>query len=785
MIRLTLVIPSLGGGGAERVMATLANAWAAESAAVTLITLADRDGDKYPLHAAVERVALDVAGRSPHVFTALRNNVVRLRSLRRALRAAQPDAIISFTTTVNLLVVLAASGWRVPVIVSERSFVGAQPPRGMWRLVYRTLYRRAAAVVAQTRRGAADLEARLSRPVVVIPNPVPDMPSAAARVAPYGRGQLVLAAGRLGVEKGFDILIDAFAMIAAEQPDWRLRIAGEGSERAALTAQVARHGLGGRVQLAGFDDDLQASMREADIFVLSSRYEGMPNALLEAMSLGLCCISSDCETGPREIIDSGSNGWLVPVADAPALAEALQVLMNDKTLRQRIGAHAVDVRKTHSLRSVLARWDSLLAPLLPRTGLGERGPLTTDAPRAGMHVHGCARESSQLEAARKPRVLFLIRSLRRGGAERQLVALAAGLRQSGWEVAVACFYAGGAFQRELERRDVPVIDLRKRGRWDVVGFLWRLWRALRRFEPDIVHGYLTVGNLLSLMARAACPGSHVVWGVRSSFIDRARYDWMSRLTFALSCRVARGADRIIFNSQAGSTLHGAHGYPADRLVVIANGIDTDHFRFDETARRQMRHEWGVSDRDVLVGLIGRLDPMKDHPTFLQAAALLVADHAPWRFVCVGEGSPGYAGELTMKARELGLADRMVWAGSREDMVAAYSAMDIVVSSSFGEGFPNVVAEAMACGRPCVVTQVGDSAHLVADTGIVVPPRDPQALRDGIAQMRRRIESDPRAMALAARARVVDHFSTARLVSSSARVLENVRHCDCPLDGLAS
>src|SRR6185437_3305488 len=133
----------------------------------------------------------------------------------------------------------------------------------------------------------------------------------------------------------------------------------------------------------------------------------------------------------------------------------------------------------------------------------------------------------------------------------------------------------------------------------------------------------------------------------------------------------------------------------------------------------------------------------------------------------------------------GLAGRMGWAGSCEDMVAAYSAMDIVVSSSFGEGFPNVVAEAMACGRPCVVTRVGDSAHLVADTGIVVPPRDPQALRDGIAQMRRRIESDSRAMALAARARVVDHFSTARLVSSSARVLENVRHRDCPLDGLAS
>ena len=141
-------------------------------------------------------------------------------------------------------------------------------------------------------------------------------------------------------------------------------------------------------------------------------------------------------------------------------------------------------------------------------------------------------------------MLFLIRSLGRGGAERQLATLATGLRRDGWEVAVACFYAGGPFQRELERGGVPIIDLHKRGRWDVTGFLWRLARALRQYRPDIVHGYLTVGNLLSLLAPLASPGSRVVWGVRSSFIDRQRYDWMSRATFALSCRMARRADRI-------------------------------------------------------------------------------------------------------------------------------------------------------------------------------------------------------------------------------------------------
>jgi glycosyltransferase involved in cell wall biosynthesis len=774
-MRLALVIPTLGGGGAERVMVALANAWVAEGAAVTLITLAPSHRDKYPLHAAVQRVGLDVAAPSPHVLAALRNNAARVRSLRPALRAAQPDVIVSFTTTVNLLVVLAVAGWRVPVIVSERTFVGAHPPRAAWRLLYRLLYRRAAAVVAQTRRGAADLEARLERPVLVIPNPVRELPLVVAPRLPRKPLRILLASGRLDPQKGFDILLDAYARIAAAHPDWRLRITGEGAQRAALTAQIDRLGLRDRVELAGFDDDLAAAMREADLFVLSSRFEGMPNVLLEAMSLGLGCVSTDCETGPRELIEHGSNGWLVPVADAPALAAALDALMSDEALRDRLGARAVRVRETHSLASVFARWQSLVARLLDEAGQGDttRRSLVREPIRPLVPNH-----------EGKPRVLFLIRSLGRGGAERQLVALATGLRRDGWDVAVACFYAGGAFQRELERGDVPVIDLRKRGRWDVAGFLWRLWRALRQFQPDIVHGYLTVGNLLSLLGRLASPGSRVVWGVRSSFIDRQRYDWMSRATFALSCRMARHADRIIFNSEAGFTLHGARGYPADRLVVIANGIDTDRFHFDVASRVRMREAWDVLDREVLVGLVGRLDPMKDHSTFLQAIARL-AGGVPWRFVCVGGGGAQHAGRLRAQARELGLANHLVWAGPCKDMVAAYSAIDILVSSSRGEGFPNVVAEAMACGRPCVVTDVGDSAHLVADTGIVVPPGDPAALGDGIARMRQRLERDPDAIARAARARVVDLFSTARLVGNSARVLEDVHRCECLPDEVAS
>lgn len=336
----------------------------------------------------------------------------------------------------------------------------------------------------------------------------------------------------------------------------------------------------------------------------------------------------------------------------------------------------------------------------------------------------------------EPRVLFLIRSLARGGAERQLVALAAAMHCAGRDVSVACFYSGGAFQRDLAAAGVPVIDLRKRGRWDVAGFLWRLWRVFRDHDPDIVHGYLTVGNLLALLAKLADRRTRVLWGVRSSYIDRDRYDWMSRLTFRFSRRLAGLADGIIVNSWAGAAHHATLGYPQARITVVPNGIDTHRFRFDAAGRACLRREWGVPDDTVLVGLTGRLDPMKDHPTFLKAAALLAARDARWRFVCVGaDGEPGYARALAALADELGLHDHLAWTGPRDDMPAVYSALDIAASTSYGEGFPNTVAEAMACGRPCVATDVGDSARIVGRCGAVVAARDPAAFASGLEKTR--------------------------------------------------
>ena len=370
----------------------------------------------------------------------------------------------------------------------------------------------------------------------------------------------------------------------------------------------------------------------------------------------------------------------------------------------------------------------------------------------------------------RPRVLFLARSLHQGGAERQLVALASGLHRRGWPVTVVCFYGGGTFQRDLEAARVPLIDLKKNGRWDVFGFSWRLWHVFREADADIVHGYLPVANMLTLLARVAHRRTKVIWGVRSSFIDREKRDWLSRLSFRLSCRLARFADSIIANSEAGAAHHAALGYPESRIRVVHNGIDTQRFRFDGEGRERMRRTWDIPDFSVLVGLVGRIDPMKDHPIFLETAALLAARDPCWRFVCVGGGKPDLVLAVKSQAERLGLNDRLIWAGPQDDMAAVYSALDIAVSTSYGEGFSNVIAEAMACGRPCVVTNVGDSAAITGDSGISVPPKNADALCEGIDRMRQRLIAEGSTLASSARSRVVERFGMDKLIEQTEAAL---------------
>ncbi len=368
------------------------------------------------------------------------------------------------------------------------------------------------------------------------------------------------------------------------------------------------------------------------------------------------------------------------------------------------------------------------------------------------------------------RLVILARKLDPGGAERQLVALGRGLKQRGHDVHVVLFYTGGVFDAELAHAGVPIHCLGKTLRWDVPRFLFRLAATLRRLRPDVIYSFLDMPNVLAVLLHHIAGRPRLVWSIRAAGMEMHHYDWLSRTIPWLESRLSGWADAIIANSHAGAEWAVYRGFPAGRLRVVENGIDTQRFRPGAAARVQVRTGWGVSDDDRLIGMVGRVDPMKDHMTFLQAAARVAEVRTDARFVCVGAGAAAYQNALQWRGAELGLAEKLIWAGARQDMPEVYNALDVFTSSSsFGEGFSNVIGEAMACGVPCVVTDVGDSVRIVGDLGDVVPPRDADALAKALMRMLERIEQEPD-LGRRVHERIESEFSVERMVVRTERLL---------------
>lgn len=361
------------------------------------------------------------------------------------------------------------------------------------------------------------------------------------------------------------------------------------------------------------------------------------------------------------------------------------------------------------------------------------------------------------------RLVLLARKLDQGGAERQIVALAKKLKERGRDIHVVLFYAGGVFDGELVSAGVPTHFVGKLGRWDAIGFLVRLVLIVRRLQPTRIYSFLDLPNILSALLHAAVGSPHLVWSIRAAGMEMHHYDWLSRLIQRLEAKLSRLADVIVANSIAGKDWAVDRGFPSERVVVIENGIDTERFKFDAAGRERVRSEWKIGADETAIGLVARLDVMKDHRNFLQAGALLSASLHNLRFVCVGGGAASYRTELEAFAQHLGIADRVIWAGPRSDMPSVLSSLDIACSSSsFGEGFSNAVAEAMACERPCVVTDVGDSARIVGEIGEVVLPRDSDALAEAITRMLTRVEGN-NDIGRQARSRIIAEFSVERMV----------------------
>ncbi len=358
-MRLTLVIGSLGAGGAERVLSTLANFWAARGDQVSLVTLASVEEDFFALDRRVERVGLNLTNDSTSSLDALHANVQRIRSLRSTIADSHPEVVLSFVDRMNVLVLLATAGLGCPVVVSERADPRRHDPGRVWALARRLVYRWASGLVVQNEAIAGWARSRvpLSR-IHIVQNPI-KLRTCGSAIPDRSSDPRIVAVGRLEHEKAFDVLLDAFAQVAAELPEWTMQLIGHGPERDALVDQAARYGLTQRVTFSGRQRDPWAGIGPADLFVLPSRYEGEPNALLEAMAGGVPAIASDaCGLLEHEV-----TGLVVPVDDPSALAAAILRLAHDRTLAARLAENARRSLEGRSLDEISKRWDAVFASI--------------------------------------------------------------------------------------------------------------------------------------------------------------------------------------------------------------------------------------------------------------------------------------------------------------------------------------------------------------------------------------------------------------------------------------
>jgi GalNAc-alpha-(1->4)-GalNAc-alpha-(1->3)-diNAcBac-PP-undecaprenol alpha-1,4-N-acetyl-D-galactosaminyltransferase len=368
--RLTLAVPSLALGGAERVVAKMANYWAERGDLVTVVTLSAETCDTYALDSRVTRIPLNAMRDSEGPIDAVRHNLARLRALRVAIARSQPDAIISFTDRMNVLTVLACRPLGMGTVISERIDPSQYEIGRAWSWLRRRVYSSAQSLVVQTERVRSQMRGIMrGRPIYVIPNAVEAPP--ATDPTPAGDDSTgtcwIIAVGRLVPQKGFDLLIEAFSRIAERHPQWSLKILGEGPERQTLERLIDSRRLANRVVLAGWEADPTVALRQAKLFVLSSRFEGFPNALLEAMACGLPSVSFDCPSGPAEIIRDNVDGVLVPAENVDGMAQAMERLVVDESLRRRLSAEAVRVVERFSVERYFARWDAVLRREPPET----------------------------------------------------------------------------------------------------------------------------------------------------------------------------------------------------------------------------------------------------------------------------------------------------------------------------------------------------------------------------------------------------------------------------------
>jgi glycosyltransferase involved in cell wall biosynthesis len=373
------------------------------------------------------------------------------------------------------------------------------------------------------------------------------------------------------------------------------------------------------------------------------------------------------------------------------------------------------------------------------------------------------------------KIIHVITALEMGGAESMLHRLLASMDQSRYESSVVSLGPPGPMVAPIEALGIPVRSLGVRHPGSVPLAIARLTQLLWQERPDLLQTWMYHADLVGGLAGRLAGQVPTVWNIRHGKLEPGAHKRSTMLTATACARLSWHLPvRIISCSRAAMALHAERGYDRGRMVVIPNGFDMAAFRPDPAARRFVRQELGLPEDSLLIGLAARFDPQKDHRSFFQAAARLHAAIPGVHFVLCGDEMTWENPEVASWVGEARLREHCHLLGRRHDMQRLQASFDIAtLSSRSGEGFPNVLGEAMACGVPCVSTDVGDAAWIVGNTGCIVPPRDPVALAAAWSQLLRQPAAERVALGHAARTRIREHFALPAIVSAYERLYDDV------------
>jgi glycosyltransferase involved in cell wall biosynthesis len=376
--------------------------------------------------------------------------------------------------------------------------------------------------------------------------------------------------------------------------------------------------------------------------------------------------------------------------------------------------------------------------------------------------------------SRKFSIVYVTTGLESGGAEMVLYQLLSHLDSQRFQVSVVSLIEPGILVDKFHRAGIPVYSIgMKRGK-PTIPTLWKVIQTIRKLHPDLIQGWMYHGNLAAQIVSVALGNKiPVTWSIHSAIAPQILANPIRKALIEIGSKLSRFPTRILFVSKASQQQHQSLGYATEKCLTIPNGFDTEIFCPHPPARQELREKLNLDKGTITIGSIARYHPVKDHPNFLHAAAKLHQHYPDVHFLMAGENIDRSNQTLQLLIQELNLSHRVHLLGAQQDIPTLMAGLDLVTSASYSEAFPTIVGEAMSCGVPCVVTDVGDSAWMVGSTGRVVPPQAADAMAAAWQEAIELGSAARVALGVAARARTIEHFSLRVMVERYQSLYEHI------------